>query len=674
MLIPDIFRSYLALLLALSLSLAAQAQREEVKFGLPQLDTALTVWPLDQINSQGFEFSPTYFRNGILFIYGPEAHPLDYEEGKVFYRPFYAPMDDEGALQAAIPLSFSDIGRGHFGPSEFVDSIQTLFISKTVTENPALKFTKTGAGIQIYSRLWKDSLWQQEKVLAVNDSLANSFHPTLSQDGELLIFSSDRSEETKSFNLFASEWVDGQWSKPYPLKKINSSANDAFPRLYNNKYLFFSSDRNGGRGDYDFYLSIQRPSGWSEPINLGGPFNSKDDDMGISIASDGKHGYFSSNRGGSDDLYGFSSSIHLFLEELPPRTVEIIAINPNSGMRLENVQIWTFDRNQRGQIMDPARYQSVIIEQAKVPGLTLQTKKKSAASLRDPQAETNRDGKTFIEITPDQPLQTLVAYKKGFEDVEIELDYFSTDSTVQLLFEELTCVPLEIKAVGPKGNRVREFDVFINNRSENKVRSFSFPLTERICIEHDKTYEIIAKRTGAISDTFHIEPQKEDIKKVAVLFRLLPEMKAEARDFSSTAIDDLKEGVTVELNNIYYDFDKASIRDGAEEELIRLADIMNSFPLMEIELAAHTDSRGKVSYNLELSQRRAEAAKAILMREGVKSERVTARGYGSSQLKNHCREGVQCSESEHQENRRTEIRILKAPMEIQIEYGADEAE
>ena len=671
MLIRGIFRKGGWVLAFLFLTFSSQGQREDLKFGLPLLDTAITLLPAEPINSDGSEFSPLYFRNGILFVQGKKAHPLDYEEGKVFYRLKFAPLDEDGRLQASIPFNVSETYGVHLGPAAYVDSIQTLFLSRTQTQNPSSKYSKSGAAMHIFSRIWIDSSWQGSQSLSVNDSLSNTFHPTLSNDGKLLIFSSDREAGNSNFHLYASEWIGERWSTPYLLKEVSSKANDAFPFLYNDRYLFFSSDRNGGLGDYDFYLSVRKPSGWSAPVNIGSPFNSEKDDMGIAIHPNGREGLFSSQRSGSDDIYSFISSIHLFQEELPDRRIEITAVNDASGMRLDGVKMWLFEYSESGEITNPDFFQASIVEKENIPGLTLTMNRKSAAALQDPTAKTDRNGKSTLTLRPEKPRTTLVAYKKGFGELQLPLNYFQADSTIQLRLKELTCLPLEIRAVDAQGQRVSSFDILIRNLSDAQFQEFSLPLTERICIEHNKKYEIIARRVGAIPDTFQVDPQQEDVKKVAVLFRLLSDLTEKTRDFSTTDVDDLKEGVTVELRNIYYDFDRASIRKGAEKELVRLADIMKEYLAMEIELAAHTDSRGKTSYNLELSQRRAEEARRILVREGVEEKRIQARGYGATQLKNNCKAGVNCSEEEHQENRRTEIRILKAPNQMQIEYSAD---
>lgn len=115
----------------------------------------------------------------------------------------------------------------------------------------------------------------------------------------------------------------------------------------------------------------------------------------------------------------------------------------------------------------------------------------------------------------------------------------------------------------------------------------------------------------------------------------------------------------IRLENIYYDFDKWNIRADAAVELDKLVKIMKDNPTIWIELGSHTDSRGKDSYNLKLSQKRAESAVDYIISKGIDKNRITAKGYGETQLLNACANGVECSETEHQLNRRTEFKIVK---------------
>ncbi len=113
------------------------------------------------------------------------------------------------------------------------------------------------------------------------------------------------------------------------------------------------------------------------------------------------------------------------------------------------------------------------------------------------------------------------------------------------------------------------------------------------------------------------------------------------------------------IKNIYYDFDKWNIRKDAAVELDKIVVILLQNPGIEIELGSHTDCRGSDPYNLALSQRRAESAVAYIVSMGIDKKRITAKGYGETVLVNKCSNGVECTEEEHQMNRRTEFKVTK---------------
>ncbi len=116
----------------------------------------------------------------------------------------------------------------------------------------------------------------------------------------------------------------------------------------------------------------------------------------------------------------------------------------------------------------------------------------------------------------------------------------------------------------------------------------------------------------------------------------------------------------IRLDNIYYDFDKWNIRPDAAVELDKLIKILQDNPTIEIELGSHTDSRGNDDYNMTLSRKRANAAVEYIIDKGnIDEGRITARGYGETRLLNRCANGIQCSDEEHQLNRRTEFTIVQ---------------
>jgi outer membrane protein OmpA-like peptidoglycan-associated protein len=114
-----------------------------------------------------------------------------------------------------------------------------------------------------------------------------------------------------------------------------------------------------------------------------------------------------------------------------------------------------------------------------------------------------------------------------------------------------------------------------------------------------------------------------------------------------------------QLNSIYYDLDKADIRPDAAVELDKIVNFLQDNPQVNLELGAHTDSRATAIYNQKLSQRRAESAVKYILQRGISKDRIKPKGYGESQLINECADGVDCPEEMHQQNRRTEFKIIQ---------------
>jgi outer membrane protein OmpA-like peptidoglycan-associated protein/tetratricopeptide (TPR) repeat protein len=112
------------------------------------------------------------------------------------------------------------------------------------------------------------------------------------------------------------------------------------------------------------------------------------------------------------------------------------------------------------------------------------------------------------------------------------------------------------------------------------------------------------------------------------------------------------------LNPIYYDLDKSNIRPDAAVELDKLVILLKQYPQLKIELSSYTDSRASDKYNIALSQRRAASVVAYLVNKGIAANRLVAKYYGETHLVNTCADNVQCTEAEHQLNRRTEFRVI----------------
>ena len=116
--------------------------------------------------------------------------------------------------------------------------------------------------------------------------------------------------------------------------------------------------------------------------------------------------------------------------------------------------------------------------------------------------------------------------------------------------------------------------------------------------------------------------------------------------------------VEITLDNIYYNYNKWNIRDDAKPTLDSLTTILTNNPQINIQLSSHTDCRGDDEYNQILSQKRAEAAINYIASKGIPLSRLNAKGFGENALSINCN-CDDCTEEEHQVNRRTTFKILE---------------
>lgn len=115
---------------------------------------------------------------------------------------------------------------------------------------------------------------------------------------------------------------------------------------------------------------------------------------------------------------------------------------------------------------------------------------------------------------------------------------------------------------------------------------------------------------------------------------------------------------TLDIPIIYFDLDKSFITKAAKFQLEKIVAVMNQYPSMKIDVRSHTDSRQTAKYNIALSERRAKATIDWLIKNGIAKNRLTGKGYGETQLVNRCSDDMDCSEEEHQLNRRSEFIVL----------------
>jgi outer membrane protein OmpA-like peptidoglycan-associated protein/tetratricopeptide (TPR) repeat protein len=169
-------------------------------------------------------------------------------------------------------------------------------------------------------------------------------------------------------------------------------------------------------------------------------------------------------------------------------------------------------------------------------------------------------------------------------------------------------------------------------------------------VECGKKYNVRAEKEAYTTKEESITIAEEDGKTKL-------DIALEKEECKVTIGDDL--GKCFGIKNIYFDFDKSNIRVEAAIDLEKILDVMNQYPKMKLDIRSHTDSRGSFKYNESLSDRRAQSTIGWLIENGVDKGRLTAKGYGEYQLINKCADDVECTEEEHQLNRRSEFIIME---------------
>ena len=172
----------------------------------------------------------------------------------------------------------------------------------------------------------------------------------------------------------------------------------------------------------------------------------------------------------------------------------------------------------------------------------------------------------------------------------------------------------------------------------------------QINIDRNEDYKIVASQDKYIDDYRTFTSKNIQTELITIKGNLLLNPKPNVVKLAE-----------LNLNTIYFDFNKHSIREDAALELDKIVSLMqNDYPDMVIRIESHTDSRGELTYNDKLSIDRANATYEYLISKGIDSLRITEHeGFGERRLTNGCEDGAKCEEVQHQLNRRTQFIVVK---------------
>lgn len=266
---------------------------------------------------------------------------------------------------------------------------------------------------------------------------------------------------------------------------------------------------------------------------------------------------------------------------------------------------------------------------------------------------SNSDGLSERVKAAEKGVYRITAMKNGIAADPVEISPADFDKAANVIYKEIYHDDPRFTLIGETirandSSKLPGIGTVLTNSSNSKnMKQISDAEAKFVYqLEQQSDYHIVASQAGKFSQTESVSTKGLDRSKTLYVTLKL-------------GVNNLDAGAIFVLKNIHYDFDQSYIRSDAGRILDNLLNVMSQNPTLKIELSSHTDSRGKDTYNLRLSQQRAEAAVMYLVSKGAERSRLVAKGYGETRLLNRCANGVSCDESDHQANRRTEIKVLK---------------
>lgn len=599
------------------------------------------------VNTEQQEFGPSYYGSQVVFTSGRKS----YKGVKRVYNwdglPFlniYKSDVNLGQLTNPRFLNKDINNKYHEGPAAF--TLDGNFMAFT-QNNYEEKSDDNTIKLQIFfSEKDKNGKWGEGVPFKLNSKDYNIGHPCLSSDGKVMYFASDMPGGLGGSDIYRIAKTDnGTWGEAVNLgNKINSEGSESFPFYQESQeVLFFASDGHLGLGGLDLFISPESEEGvFSDVLNLGTPMNTRYDDFALIVDGNMRKGYFSSNREGgkgSDDIYSFQ----LLKPFTFGKTIKGIVKDKQENI-LKGTQVYLYDDT----------------------GVTIDS------------LITQEDGAYSFTVDPDKKFNLKGSKAKYFEGVNTADTYTEEDIVYADLELEkdpglsLYCLITDKETGEPLEGVIISFMNNIKGTSEEIITTvtgdFMRPLKENK-LNDRVSYNIVLEKDGYLAKTVTYNQllEKEGQYKIH-----------EALDLTMNKMDvgmDLSK--FVQIKPIYFDYNKYFIRADAAIELDKVVKVMNENPGMYVELGSHTDCRGSEAYNEKLSDRRAKASAKYIAAKITKPERIFGKGYGESQLINHCacegRVKSKCSDEEHQANRRTEFRITKMDSSIGVKNNSPQS-
>lgn len=506
--------------------------------------------------------------------------------------------------------------------------------------------------MRMYSATKNGGAWGEPKLMPFSVGDHDDMHPVISIDGDKLFFASNRQGGQGGMDLYVSYRIGDSWTEPVNLGSgVNTPKNEAFPFIHADNTLYFASDgQAGGKGGFDLYYVIPEGSQWTKPVNMGDPFNTPGDDFGLIVDLNKINGYFASNgRGGSggDDIFNFhteNGNLDDYLlqnNRVPDRNLDLrlLVTDKKTAAPIGDAEIQILGSDIAQVIGRDESGKMIAVQQ-----INGQDVIRSIPPEKGISGMTNAKGRFATEIKPGS--YTISVVKKGYQTKQLRAPISKPNNDIEITLEKVS-YPGKV-----------EWNASVFNYMTNA------PLAGATLVLTDpsgKKDTVMADANGMVS--YYLDPNKKYKVDMYQGGRIVGSTEVNTQGWGqitnqSLSVAPLLPGSVIELPNIYYNFNDATLRPDARKDLDLVVSLLRQHPNISVELASHTDSRGNERYNQDLSQRRANGVVDYLVSRGIDRNRLKPTGYGESELRNRCTDGVSCTEQEHARNRRTEVRIL----------------
>jgi len=587
------------------------------------------------------EFSPVYYKNGVVFCSNLKNNSLINieDEGENLFNIFYVTRKDSTHWSFAKLLSNELTTNYNDGPATFSITGDTVYYCRNNNVSPNPKHvTGNSNTLGIYSAVLIDGKWSKIKRFDYNNPEYSILTPTLSPDEKRLYFASDMPGGYGGTDLYYCKWTGTNWDTPKNLGPvINTPGNESYPFASKSGKLFFASDGIPGFGGKDLFYSQNINDKWISPVHLDAGINSPFDDFGLITDANLEYGFFSSNRENNDDIYSFTANpvqfpicdslaknnyCYLFYDEFQTRNDSVPVIyewNFGNGIKKYGVQVdYCFPGTGRYEVwlnlLDAVHTDSIVSRTSYKFELEeagqLYFNSPDVAIVNEPvlfdgentkisDYKTNGYWWDFGEgFIIKGPLTSKTFMQKGEYTIKLGL-LGKSDKPVN---DTMVCLSKKMKIFENYSSLARQQATEISNL----WNIYFLPGIQDSCksVSMDNQNDIV-KRSNGLRVKIYLLDNLSELKKKKIVDNLY-EIKNSRIDINDTGIDTLSNLV-----------------------LTKIVDVFKEIPDLKLEIAVYTEEQRSSKHNIETSENWANEIYTWFLNHGISQETLHFDGFES---------------------------------------------